>query len=511
MIDGIKAAGITRANFFCYNHPDFGARNAISGGTYRLLWNTLVESQSSGDITPPTVSITSPTAGSNVSGSVNIAASATDNVGVTRVDFFIDGIIVSSNSISPYTVSWDSKTVGNGSHSITTKAYDSAGNVGTSTPVSVNVQNGDTILPTVSITAPTNGSTVSGGVNVTANASDNVGVTKVEFYVDSVLKVTDTTSPYGFGWDTPPVLNGAHSISAKAYDAVGNTASDSVTVTVQNGDTQAPTVPTGLAITTPAYNKVNLTWTASTDNVGVAGYWVIRNGVTIASTANNSYSDTTVQPNTNYTYQIVAYDAAGNYSAPTNPISVTTPSAPDDTPPSAPTNLVASVVSSSQINLSWTASKDNIGVIGYDVYRNSTKITTVTTTSFGDTGLSASTTYSYFVKARNAAGNVSAASNTASAATQAPPSTTGNITGTVYSSAGGVVGGAKISLTVGGSRKTYVTTSLGVYTISNLTTGTYKLSFSARGYTSQSASVTVAANTTVTKNITLVKSHKGKK
>jgi len=91
----------------------------------------------------------------------------------------------------------------------------------------------------------------------------------------------------------------------------------------------------------------------------------------------------------------------------------------DTQPPSTPGNLTATAVSSSQINLSWTASTDNVGVAGYDVYRNGVKVGSTTSTSYSDTGLAASTTYSYFVKARDAAGNESAASNTASATTQA--------------------------------------------------------------------------------------------
>ena len=95
------------------------------------------------------------------------------------------------------------------------------------------VSGGDTIAPTTSITAPVGGSTVSGTVSVTASASDNVGVTKVEFYLDGVLKSTDTTSPYAWSWDTTGTPNGAHSLTSKAYDAalnVGTSAAVSVTV-----------------------------------------------------------------------------------------------------------------------------------------------------------------------------------------------------------------------------------------------------------------------------------------
>jgi hypothetical protein len=93
----------------------------------------------------------------------------------------------------------------------------------------------DTTPPTTAITAPTNGATVSGTVSVTASASDNVGVTRVEIYIDSALKATLTSSPYAWSWNTTTAANGAHAIVSKAYDAAGNVGtSATVTVTVAN-------------------------------------------------------------------------------------------------------------------------------------------------------------------------------------------------------------------------------------------------------------------------------------
>jgi pseudomonalisin len=101
--------------------------------------------------------------------------------------------------------------------------------------VTVTTTTPDTTAPTTSITAPANGATVSGTVSVTASASDNVGVTRVEFYLDGVLKSTDTTSPYAWSWDTTTATNAAHSLVSKAYDAAGNIgASATVSVTVNN-------------------------------------------------------------------------------------------------------------------------------------------------------------------------------------------------------------------------------------------------------------------------------------
>ena len=110
------------------------------------------------------------------------------------------------------------------------------------------------------------------------------------------------------------------------------------------------------------------------------------------------------------------------YTTPPPPSSSPPPS--DTTPPSVPTNLSASVVSSSQINLSWTASTDNVGVAGYQVFRNGSQIAATSATSYADFGLSPSTTYSYTVAAYDAAGNVSGHSNVASATTAGTQSST---------------------------------------------------------------------------------------
>lgn len=97
-------------------------------------------------------------------------------------------------------------------------------------------QGGDTVAPTVSVTSPANGATVSGTIAVTASASDNVGVTRVDFFVDGALAGSDPTAPYSVSVDTTARSNGAHAISARALDAANNVGTSStVTVTVQNG------------------------------------------------------------------------------------------------------------------------------------------------------------------------------------------------------------------------------------------------------------------------------------
>ncbi|PYR28977.1 MAG: hypothetical protein DMF98_01360, partial [Acidobacteria bacterium] len=229
-------------------------------------------------------------------------------------------------------------------------------------------------------------------------------------------------------WNTTSTNNGSHTLTAVATDILGvRWNSAPVTVTVSNGpppDTTPPSVPTGLTASAVSSSQIKLSWAASSDNVGVSGYRVYRGGTQIATTSATSFTNTGLSPSTTYTYAVAAFDAAGNLSAQSSPASATTPAAPDTTPPSAPTGLTASAVSSSQINLSWAASSDNVGVSGYRVYRNGTQIATTSATSFPNTGLSPSTTYTYAVAAFDAAGNLSAQSSPASATTPAAPDTT---------------------------------------------------------------------------------------
>src|SRR5205814_985503 len=146
-------------------------------------------------------------------------------------------------------------------------------------------------------------------------------------------------------------------------------------------------------------SQINLSWTASTDNVGVSGYRVYRSWEESRVATTTAYANTGLAPSTTYSYTVAAYDAAGNLSAQSASASATTPAPPDTTPPSVPTGLAATAVSSSQINLSWTASTDNVRVSGYRVYRGGTQIATTTTTAYANTGLAPSTTYSYTVAA----------------------------------------------------------------------------------------------------------------
>src|SRR6266478_7618890 len=178
-------------------------------------------------------------------------------------------------------------------------------------------------------------------------------------------------------------------------------------------DTMPPSAPANLAVTSASSTQVNLSWTASTDNVGVTGYMVERctgagcsNFAQFSAPTATTFNDTGLAASTSYSYRVRATDAAGNLSPYSTIATVSTMAGPDTIPPNAPTNLMVTAVSDTQINLVWTASTDNVAVTGYMVERcqgaacsNFVQISTPTATTFSDTGLTASTSYSYRVRA----------------------------------------------------------------------------------------------------------------
>jgi chitodextrinase len=265
-------------------------------------------------------------------------------------------------------------------------------------------------------------------------------------------------------------------------------------------DLAAPSAPTNLVGTAPSTTSVALTWSAGRDNVAVTRNLINRDGSLLTTLGNvSSFTDSAVAPASTHTYTVQAQDGAGNTSAPSNGVTVTTPPVPDTlidsgpppvttltnasftfhstasgatftcrldqtkaggctsprtytglssatqtftvfatangvndptpavatwtidlTPPSTPTGLGAAVTPSS-VTLSWTASTDNVGVAGYDIYRGGVLLASVgAVTVYADSTISMGVTYTYTVRARDASGNVSPQSSGVAARAQAP-------------------------------------------------------------------------------------------
>jgi len=192
-------------------------------------------------------------------------------------------------------------------------------------------------------------------------------------------------------------------------------------------DSQAPTIPTNLTATAISPSQIDLLWTASSDNIGVTGYQVYRNGQSVAVTSGTTYADTSAASGTAYTYAVASFDTAGNISSPSIPASGTTAAA-DITPPSTPTNLQSQNTASSSATITWSPSMDNLAVAGYRIFRNGVQVATTSLTSCTDTGLTALTGYVYTITAFDTSNNYSASSaqlfvtTTAASSASLPPS-----------------------------------------------------------------------------------------
>lgn len=467
----------------------------------------------------PTVSITSPANNQNVSGITTIAANAADNVGVTGVQFKLDGANLGAEvTTSPYFSSWDTSQSTNASHLLTAAARDAAGNVTVSSGVTVTVSNGSLTPYSTNFTGTENplsesGEWINGGTTgldwhdcrktpglafgtqpATVNYDDSTCVLTGSWGPDQTAQATvrvvssDTTqfeevevrlhttisahsitgyeincsvkpgNPYmqivrwngvlgsftmlngtGVGCVNGDVLKGANvggvitaykngvamfSVTDSTYTGGapgmgfyiqgGSSSTNSdfgfSSFSASDGlrsDTTPPSTPGNLSAVAVSSSQINLSWTAATDNVAVAGYQVFRNNNQIATTTSATFSDTTVSVGIQYTYAVSAFDAAGNISTQSALVTAATSSTLDTTPPSVPAGLQTSNIASTTVTVSWTPSSDNVAVVGYQIFRDGTRVATTTSPSYVDTGLAASTTYVYTVAAYDGSNNVS--------------------------------------------------------------------------------------------------------
>lgn len=264
--------------------------------------------------------------------------------------------------------------------------------------------------------------------------TDNIGLSGYEIWrglsannFTAKLLLTNATSYT----DSSLSPNTRYYYKVVAVDTSGNVSGAALIDAITSADTVKPTPPTFVAArSTVSKNKVHLTWSGAGDNIGVVSYEVYRSAgkstnksdqqggkgaaERIAATGDTSYDDTNVYPNNTYQYYIVAIDRAGNKSAASITVSVTTNG--DAEGPASPTDLKAVLVNDNETKLTWKAAKDVTGVNGYFVYRSIDngsfyKAATTTNTSFSDKSLSARQTYRYYVVAYDTAGNTSDASN----------------------------------------------------------------------------------------------------
>ncbi len=429
------------------------------------------------DTTPPVISITNPTTSSTVSGTVPINASVTDSIGVTSVQFGVDGANVGAPvTTGPYSYSWNTTSVGNGTHTLTAIAIDPAGNTAVATTTVV-VSNAASASP---ITIDADVSTHL-GTNATSLTSPSFSTTQANELLVAYLgsdgpnsgksQTFSTVTGAGLTWTMRERAN-AQDGDAEIWQAVATTALKNVTVTATRGTggyqgsmdivsyIGASTTVNGAVATQSAASgapSISVTTTANDSWVWVVGNdWDNSLARTIgpSQTLLDQYLDSSSGDTYWTQYQNGQAQASGtvvvtNDTAPTGDswnlaaieilpsgASNTSPTMPT-MPPTVPTNLSATAVNANLVELSWTASTDSGGVAGYDVYRNGTLIGTSPSPTYADTTVAGGTAYSYAVSAYDAAGNVSGQSTAATATTPSGTTTifSDNFSGTALDSA----------------------------------------------------------------------------
>jgi len=441
-VDGTLKATITGGNPFVFSWDSTTATNGshnIEARAYDLAGNQSLPAPfinlivANADITPPTITIDNPHSGDTVSGDVIIRTTPSDNVGVVKVDFIIDNVTQTTLTNGPWQFTWHTGAISDGPHTITVKAYDAANNTGSAT-LSVTSANNDKIPPTITITAPKDGDALTGDVTISATASDNVGVTKVDFIIDNVTQTTLTAAPYQFVWHSGSASDGPHTIAVKAYDLANNTGSASINVTTSNG-TSGDTTPPTVTITAPqdkstVSNTVTITAQA-TDNIGVAKVeFVVDGNVKSTQTSGSSpyqfaWDSGGIAGNGPHSITVNAYDANNNKGSAT--ISVTVANgAPDTTPP---TVSISSPKSGDTVSKTVTIianAADNVGVSRVEFRVDGAILSIATTPPYqasGDSTLISNGPHTIEARAYDAANNNASASITVNVLNDLTPPT----------------------------------------------------------------------------------------
>ncbi|ADV50394.1 Fibronectin type III domain protein [Cellulophaga algicola DSM 14237] len=360
--------------------------------------------------------------------SVNLNwTAATDNVGVTDYEIFQEGVSigVSNGNISFPVTGLTPETT----YNFTVVALDAAANVSAqSESIAVlTLAVADTEVPTApSGLVADNITTTSVNLNWTA-ATDNIGVTDYEIFQEGVsIGLSNGNTSFPVNGLTPETT---YNFTVAALDAAANVSAQSESIAVLTlavADTEVPTAPSGLVANNITTSSVNLNWTAATDNIGVTDYEIFQEGVSIGvSNGNISFPVNALTPETTYNFTVVALDAAANVSAQSTGVTVLTLVVADTEVPTAPSGLVADNITSTSVNLNWTAATDNVGVIDYEIFQEGVSIGLSNgNTSFPVNGLTPETTYNFTVAALDAAANVSAQSESIVVLTLAVSDTT---------------------------------------------------------------------------------------
>ena len=287
----------------------------------------------------------------------------------------------------------------------------------------------DRLPPTTPLGAAVKGATSTSVDLAWIASTDNVGVAGYGIYVNGSLVATTVTTSFTL---TGLSCGSSYTFAVDAYDKRGNR-SEKATFTGSTGacppvaDTQPPTPPGGFKATSATATSMTVAWTASTDNVGVAGYDVYNGSATAGTTPSTSYTVSGLSCGVTYTLAVDAYDKAGNHSsrasfaAPTSACAPLLQPAGDTQAPTVPGGLHVTAATAASITVAWTASTDNVGVTGYGLYRSGASTGSTSTTSATFSGLACGTGYALAVDAYDAAGNRSTKASITASTSACPP------------------------------------------------------------------------------------------
>jgi chitodextrinase len=439
--------GTTSETSYSFSGLPCGKTSAVAVRAYDVARNYsawvdyYVTTGACGDVSPPSAPTGLVQTNKTASGMSIAWTPSSDNVGVAGYEIFRDGVLAGSTSGVSY--SFSGLSCGT-SYTAGVVGIDGAGN--RSARTNATMSTAPCVAPpppttdTQPPTTPTSLTLVAAqptSVTLTWSPStDNVGVTGYGTFQDGapVQVVTGHTFVYqGLSCGT------SHQLGVQAYDAKGNHSGiASVTAsTTPCSDTSPPTTPKNPVLLDSTSSSVTILWSASTDNVGVAGYGAYVGGQLAGSTVGQTYTFTGLACNTSFVLGIDAYDAVGNRS-PTVNTALATTSCDDIQPPTTPSQLTVSNATQTGLTLNWTASSDNGGVAGYDVFVNGVKTATASATGYTLSNLTCATTYTLGVQAFDRAGNRSSRSTVSSStlACSAPPPPPGGSGNVVLSPAG---------------------------------------------------------------------------
>jgi chitodextrinase len=389
------------------------------------------------DTAPPTAPGNPRLVANTMSSLTILWTASTDDVGVAGYEIFLNGVSQTKTTNNVVTLNGlDCETW----FTVGIEAYDAAGNHSPRASVDAMTQygcfhpggggGGGDPTPPPAPTGLTMTSSTATAITLgwTAPAGSIAGY---RVFQNSALLGTTGSTSYTFSGLT---CNTTYTLAVSAYDGSGlsspqTSGSFKTAACAAGSDTTPPTLPGPLSLGTVTSTSIAVSWSAATDNVGVTGYALYKNGVAAGTTTSLNTTFTGLTCGTSYTLGVEATDAANNHSTRVTLIATTSACA-DTIPPTPPTNLNTTAASATSISVSWTAATDNVGVTGYTLYRNNATVTTQAGTSYTYTGLTCGTSYTLSVDAFDAANNhsvktnLTASTNACSGDTQAPTTPT---------------------------------------------------------------------------------------